>query len=350
MLMNGTLNRAWRIGVLLSLAWHQLHAQKEINPMTTVRISTAGARIDGRLVGADSQSLTIETPKGSTRRIARTDITSVELRDSQTRKAATIFGITAAGAGALLGMVMVAALCETADGCDDDYPAAVVLGGGFFGGAGAVAGAIIGHEAGGWRLADKALRLRDLGPARRCFVHPRFEGGLSRPNFSGRLSDGHFNVAAVCSTSLAFGVETGALTGSLMESREEFVDPVFGIIVGNSTRAVARSVRGAFVERSWAAGPARVALLASLGSYETRINTGRIWNLTDYSGNDWRSFYDAHPLEASQATSHALGAGLGIKTTIATGPRFSLGLVSRLHEVGSAHQQMETGVTMSYRP
>ena len=316
--------------------------------MSVARITTDTGRFSVRLVSSDSVSLRIELPSGQRLTMARSGVTTLERHGGRALEGALTLGLTGAGLGALAGVVLVAGLCDAADCSAEVLPAMVVVGT-VFGAVGAGMGAIIGHNA-SWRPLDNRVRVGRSDPAMTCLLHPRIEGQL--PRAPGRLSShGQLNVGAVCGTGTVIGVDFARLGSRASRAESEVVDPIYGTVAIYHDSFEDRHYRGIFVERPLTTGAARIAGILMVGEYRTDSSRAESSTMKDYlPGVEWRDFTTKYPYRRETSTSRALGAGVGLKASIAVGPHLSFGFATRLHQVGSTRQQLESGVSASFRP
>jgi hypothetical protein len=345
-----SLSRACRIASLPLVLAASAGAQTVVGPMTTLRLTIGGEKTTARVLRSDSASLEIEKTTGERRTIARADITGIQRRISQAKRGALLLGGVGAALGALAGVALVEGLCETSDCSDDIVPAMLVVGA-YFGGIGAIGGAVIGHLAGQWRPMDRDVDVRQMGPVVTCLARPRFEGRLLRSSGMNGAGQSQFSVGAVCGSGTVIGVETGSLQNAWLLATSEAADPQFGTVVTTRTTVEKVTYRGAFLERPLTTGRVRLAALLSFGEYRDDSR----WHEDSYLQPqeeyvDYQAFHQAHPHRWADNRNRQYGANVGAKASIALGTQVSAGFAMRLHRVGSEKQRVESGLGLSFRP
>jgi hypothetical protein len=334
---------------LLLLLSIEAGAQSSLNPMTVVRITMDTGRFSARVVSADSTSLVVELPSGARRTMARSSLVSIERHGGRALVGAKTLGITGVALGALAGLVLVQGLCETSS-CNDDVPPAMFLVGAVFGTVGAATGAFLGHN-GSWQSVDPRVEIRAADPVTTCINHPRVEAQLGQT--AGMLGRSHrqFSVGAVCGSGTVIGVDVTRLGTAGSRTTVDRRDSVYGLIGTDHQANETRDYRGAFVERPIATGAVRFAVVAMAGVYRTDSARFVHTYMKEYRPDvDWRAFRDAYPVQNLSSTRHEFGGGVGLKASLAIGPQVGVGFASRLHEIGSARQHVESGMTISFRP
>jgi hypothetical protein len=115
-----------------------------------IRIAATGTRVEGHFLRTASDSLALRAEAGE-RRVALTAIDTLWQRQRGTGRGAMI-GAVVGGVGlAALGVFFVNGLCESVDGCRDDYPRVIGAGLALGAGGGALLGAGVGSLTHRWR-------------------------------------------------------------------------------------------------------------------------------------------------------------------------------------------------------
>ena len=342
------MNLARLIPILLATVAGAARAQTTLNPLSVVRLTTTTGNLTARIVSADSTSITVELPNGTGRSVARTDISAMQRRGGGALAGAKTLGLTGLALGALAGAVLVEGLCETSD-CSDDLLVGMAMVGGFFGGVGALTGAFLGHAT-SWRPLGNDVRIRSLHPALSCLAHPRIEA--QQKQITGILMRGHhqWSFGAICAKGTVIGVDFAQLERTTTFGETEVLDPVYGHVAVNNNVQVARYFRGVSVERPLIRGAMRYAAIAMLGEYRTDSSKAEYPFMKDYLPEVSPGFSKAYPLRNSGSNWRTLGAGVGAKASLTMGPQWTIGVASRLQQIGSSRQAVESGVTVSFRP
>ncbi len=116
----------------------------------TAAFLAGGERTEGKVTKIRSDSIWVSS-RGSINAIPLQGVDSAWSRERYTGKGALIGAVSGAVAVGTLGALFVNGLCDSANGCGNDYPAAVLVGGLIGGSGGGLLGAALGSLAKRWQ-------------------------------------------------------------------------------------------------------------------------------------------------------------------------------------------------------
>ena len=125
----------------------------------------------------------------------------------------------------------------------------------------------------------------------------------------------------------------------------------FGTVVTSTSATEKVYYRGAFLEHPLTTGHLRLSGIASYGEYITDAGWSEHSYMKTYVQTaDYQAFDQGYPYRWGAKSTRELGASVGAKASISFGTQLSGGITARLQRAGTDKQEIESGLTMSFRP
>lgn len=121
-----------------------------LNPNTRVRIRTGPTIIEGDYTGFSDQGVLLRNAPDASA-IPLNSIDEMWKRSRSTLQGALIGGAIGAVIVATLGVALVRGICDSPDGCRDDYPTVILFGGAIGAAGGGLLGAGVGALVNRWQ-------------------------------------------------------------------------------------------------------------------------------------------------------------------------------------------------------
>lgn len=326
-------------------------AQSIVSAGTAVKLRRVDSlTVQGRLVRADSTTLTLETLTG-TLVIPRGDVTELSRRSLQTGPYARRLALIGVGPGLGLGALMIA-IAGTEHG---PTSAAGKVGMLAFGGAlgaslGALSGAVLGALVPTWTplatsVGVAATRSSGAGGVELCNPRPSVEGSIGTQADGGGVTT-RAAVVLTCGGRVTGGLEIGQLARRESESRSSSVDSFSGdTYTEQMSGGRTESFLGGFANIALGTRFLNPRFVASAGAYHEVAWSDQASSHTKRADGTTTSF-DSH--QQSSAWRPGVGVGLGVSSPV--WQHMSLGGEARGHWSGNGNIALTTVLSMRLRP